>query len=106
MRGPRGGQPGARSRRGGVALNHCKEAKEAPARSAPQRPLMPAHEQARLPRRQLNKSQELHLAPRCAEVSCAPGGVWHLVSRRGVITDSKPNRKDSNVRQETRLRAE
>src|SRR5829696_10275680 len=43
---------------------------------------------------------------RCAEVSCAPGDVRHLVSRRGVITDPKPNRKDCNVRQETRLRTQ
>src|SRR5918995_482085 len=48
-------------------------------------------------RRPLKKSQELLQAPRCAKASCAPGGVWHLVSRRGVITDPKPNRKDRDV---------
>src|SRR5215207_5271543 len=103
MREPTRGPIGARSRRDGVAPNHCKK----PERDGrPNARSCRRSSRTRSPRRQLKKCQELRQAPGCEEAFCTPGGVWHLVSRRGVITDPKPNRKDSNVTQKTRLRAE
>src|SRR5215212_11949287 len=104
MRGPTRGRPGVRSRRDGVGRIIVRKLRKLQPDPCPNARSCRRSSRTRSPRRQLKKCQELRHAPRCAEASCTPGGVWHLV-RRGVTKDPKPNRKDSDARQQRRLRA-